>query len=431
MNKIDSSYINRILILYPDLKINDLKIIGWGAGKEFSEHYEKLGINIDYTICIYEENQGKIINGVKVLGPQVLNKENAENTLIIVFSMWWFDVYRQIKEFGNFRAIRAFNGWTKQHELSSMDLNKGLNQKPLKIDNHRCAILMQGPLEYYTPMALKLTKQSSPDTPLILSTWNGYSPKIIDECMKYADFVLMNSMPTKSGPNGLNLIRQQFGVLSGLNRLKEAKISYALKIRTDTSIYGDLDFNKLVHLTHTEYASKLNLKGKIIFSGLNSWKYIPYHLTDQYQFGLVSDLINYWSFEKSIEISSVARDEEFYYFSLATPESAICRSFIARNSVANQSIKYSELSIEKYWNLLKSEFGLFPEPELTFCKWKSISLSSINTNPVNQYTKRLMDPIDVTWHESLINHDLLAEEVILYSRGYTISDFARNAIIKE
>lgn len=431
MNQIKISYMDRVKILYPDLNFSSLKIIGWGAGKEFSEHYEKLEIDIDYTICIYEENHGKEINGVRVLEPKALIKENPENTLIIVFSSWWFDIYRQIKEYGNFKVIRAFSGWTEQHELSMASLQHDVKKRSSKNLDGRFAILMQGPLDCYTPMALKLTKQSSPETPIILSTWRGYSSKLIEQCEEYADAVLMNTMPTKSGPNGLNLFRQQSGVIFGLNELAKLGFTYALKMRTDTSIYGNLDFEKLVSLIHSDYASEFNLKGKILFSGVNSWKYIPYHLTDQYQFGLVCDLLNYWSFEETMELSSIARDEEFYYFSLATPESAICRSFIARNSLAVQSKKFSDLSIQKYWSILKNEFGLFPEHELNFCKWKSISLSSIETSPSSSGVKRLMDPIDITWYESLKNRDLIAEEHSLTSRGYTISDFARNAIVED
>lgn len=423
----DISQKGRVNLLYPSLNFSDLKVIGWGAGKEFKENSEKLGFNVDYTICIYEENWGRVINGIKVNPPEILSTENADKTLIIVFSSWWFDVFRQIKSIGNFKVIRAFSGWTPEHQKSYLLANEDFEINRRDSFNEM-AFLFQGPIEVYTPMALKITKIIAPNIPIAFSTWNNSNPDILNECKKYVDFLLLNDMPHNSGPADLNTTRQQFGVIAGLEELKKFGFKYALKIRSDTSIYGQFDAEALIALTKREFPSNYGLASKILFSGLNSWRYIPYHLTDQYQFGEVDDLLSYWSFEGGIEISQIGRDEDFLFFSLSTPESAMLRSFLSRNSRQQFSKrkKISTLSLVDYWKLLIHEFSVLPESDLYFCKWKSISISDIIVEPTVGLGPRLMDPIDHSWVEKLPNLDIEEEVGKVLKCGFTISDFAGN-----
>lgn len=423
MEKNKNLDLKRVKLMYPDLDVTATKLIGWGAGNEFNENYLKLGLEIEYTICIYEENWEKTIHGVNVQKPEALLSENTETTLIVVFSSWWFDVFRQIKDFGNFKCIRAFSGWSDEHEKSIEILKEtDLNKKTKVTKNNECAILFQGPIDVYTSMALQITKKITPDVPILLSTWIDEDPIMLKSCENFVDFKVLLKKPKSKGPNGTNLSLQQTGVLAGLRKLDELGFKYALKTRTDTSIYGQLDFNTLINLSSRKRKSQFGLNNRILFSGSNCWKYIPYHLTDQYHFGYIDDLINYWSFSNKCELSNISRDEAFYYFSLGTPESLICRAFLANNSTISTNIKYPIIDLKEYWRILKEEFGLLPEPELTFCKWKSISISSLN---INNKKSGLMDTISIDWYKEIgsVQYQKAKKMMLL---DFSISDFASN-----
>src|SRR3972149_10072221 len=90
----------RAPIRYPDLDPGNCKLVGWGAGAQFRRYYPLLGIDLDYTICIFEQNIGNTVCGVPVFAPNRLLQEDPKSTLVVIFSNWWFDVLRQVDALG-------------------------------------------------------------------------------------------------------------------------------------------------------------------------------------------------------------------------------------------------------------------------------------------------------------------------------------------
>jgi len=421
MNKVTPIDLKRINILYPDISLTNLKFVGWGAGAEFRDYYNKLGIKLEYTICIYKDNWGKRVNNIQVKAPETLLTEDPNKIIVIIFSAWWFDIIRQVSSLGNYKYIRAFSGWTAFHSASyDKFITTHLSRRTPSAN--KCAILMQGPLHPYTEMAIAMTKREAPGTHLLLSTWSNSNGNFLSRCKKIIDDLNLNETPKTVGPSGLNnLFIQQFGVLTGLERLKRQGFKYALKIRSDSSLALNFDFDQLILLTERKGRSQCGLNSRLIFSGSHSWKFIPFHLTDQYQFGLIDDLIKYWSFDHTFDVSTMANSAPFYCFSYCTPESAIIKNFLRKNSLKRLNWQ-SSLSIQTYWNLIKAEFGFFPEPDINFCKWKSISLSSEITYPEREYKSHLMSNISYDWFCALTKEDA-ARTNLLMDAGQTISDF--------
>lgn len=422
--------LKRAQILYPDIDLSNIKLIGWGAGEMFKREYPNLDIELAYTICIHSENFGKTIHGLEVKPPEAILSEDPKKTLIIIFSAFWFDVLRQIGGLGKYRSIRATDGWGDLHDRSLELRKKPLNPRPSK--SRTTAILMQGPLAPYTPMAIELTRHAAPDTPIIVSTWKTENPELLQQCKPLVDDIILAELPENSGPNGMNLFRQQKGVLSGLQELKKKGFEFALKTRTDTSLYGNLNTDILEKSIRPSHGLRYGLENKILFSGLESWRYIPFQLTDQYFFGLIDDLMRYWSFDENLNLYPASADDNLFAACLGTPESAICRNFISRNSPGIPVDDPSLLSLENFWHHLGREFDFFQENHIRFIKWKSISIMPPSKdNPQDKTTKSeapakihnsLMDIISNDWMKSSPEEKTRLARRITES-GFKIRDF--------
>jgi hypothetical protein len=98
--------LERVLLRYPDLDIANLRVVGWGAGEFFKKYYPLISsrIQLEYTVCPWQENQDKVFNGVEVRSPEALMNEDPENTLILVFS---YDFSERLSEitYGEFRKF--------------------------------------------------------------------------------------------------------------------------------------------------------------------------------------------------------------------------------------------------------------------------------------------------------------------------------------
>ena len=98
---------DRSLLREPSESLHGMKLIGWGAGQDFTTHFPRHGFDLAYTIDIYPENFGRRIHGIEVRGPWALHGEDPRTCLILVYSTAWFEVLRQVRPLGPFRAVRA------------------------------------------------------------------------------------------------------------------------------------------------------------------------------------------------------------------------------------------------------------------------------------------------------------------------------------
>lgn len=155
------------------------------------------------------------------------------------------------------------------------------------------------------------TKAIFPSAEYILSTWKGAH----EEYFYLFDIVILNEDPgiTAFDPLGIkdnNIFRQ---LVSTYNGLLSATKTYAIKIRTDFSIDGDIFIKKWE--SATRYKNKYNLFSDRILTltlGTNDpKKSIPlFHCSDFFNFGLREDLLEFWN------IGNVSRNSTTRYYSI-------------------------------------------------------------------------------------------------------------------
>ena len=101
-----------MLLCYPDLQLDKVRLVGWGAGQAFRDYYPLLQdrIPVEYTVCPLPENHGKVINGVLVKSPQELMQEPKDEILVLIFAAHAPEIMQQIRyHYGNYRSIRALD----------------------------------------------------------------------------------------------------------------------------------------------------------------------------------------------------------------------------------------------------------------------------------------------------------------------------------
>ena len=224
---------DRALFLEPPRRDCGLKFIGWGAGRDFSTHFPRHNVDLAYTIDIYPENVGRRIHGVEVRGPDALRAEKPESCLVLVYSAAWFDIFRQIRSYGPYRAIRAHAG----HGLSGAFINAAGLARSHRLRQRRRsasrAIVVQGPLhERITSTVLRCYAALHPDTAVILSTWTNEDPAELDSLRLLADSVVLSDPPANAGDHSRNF--QIRSTLAGIEEAKRLGIARVAKTRTDS-----------------------------------------------------------------------------------------------------------------------------------------------------------------------------------------------------
>ena len=165
------------------------------------------------------------------------------------------------------------------------------------------ALIIQGPLDLkhnFTLETLKYYKLNY-DCKIILSTWEGENINIMNEIKELDIDVLINKKPKTSGWGNINYQTQ-----STYNAIKYAKHlgkKYVAKTRTDTRIYS-IDF--LYYCSHLlrSYKLKTNQNRIITLGTIATKKYLPFALSDLFQFGAINEMIEFWSpnsWEKDIK----------------------------------------------------------------------------------------------------------------------------------
>lgn len=123
--------------------LSDKKVIIFGTGK-FSDHYKNIHSSIAYYIDNNETKWGTVHNGRMVNSPETLLEENKEAVSIIVASMYYDEIKRQLVGMGFKENEHFYNG----SEIL-ININKHLFEKVKKFKNihngKRAFIIGNGP----------------------------------------------------------------------------------------------------------------------------------------------------------------------------------------------------------------------------------------------------------------------------------------------
>ncbi len=232
-------------------------------------------------------------------------------------------------------------------------------------NNEDVAIIIQGSLkgvEKFTEQTIDLYLKLFEKCEIVLSIWDNEIKNF--PILKYKDKIkiIINKTP-KNEIYNVNL--QMISTHNATKYLKEKKIKYCLKTRTDCRIYNKNSLNHLKNLltVFPIHKKHKHLQSRIISSSIDTRKYRVYGLSDIFVFGETSNLNKYFSFENYGD----SLKENFGDFPCIIKDTAVINEiFLCARYLQNSNIKL-DWELKEWWKLCgeifcvvdASDFDLF------------------------------------------------------------------------
>ena len=281
--------LERAKLVYPNLDLNNLKLIGWGAGQSFTDYFPWTELNLAYTVCPYQKEVGLTLHGVHVRSPDVLKNEDPANTLIIVFSSFLSEIYKQLRAYGQFRVVNAVGFSTEESDIDSF--KEWLKVFPyFKLERPRpiaasIGIFTQGPITELSPACLARHKALYPEALHVLVADADAHPAQIEACSPWVDNVVF--VPRPDNPSCLNKNLMIRSCRYGAHSLVQEGVNYSVRVRTDALLTGSI-------YKAVEALERSQTDGAVCITG-NGWKHIPFHFSDMLMIARSEDLLALWS----------------------------------------------------------------------------------------------------------------------------------------
>lgn len=162
--------------------------------------------------------------------------------------------------------------------------------------NPKVAIVLQGNLvqdENFTLETIRMYKKHFANTILIVSTHTDADVTLIQQLRDEGAITTQCERPSGRGLGNVNL--QVVTAIAGIKLAKELGAEYVYKTRTDQRMYAVNIHEFFLNLLHTfPVVAGYTQKYRIIASGFLSLKYVPYLITDMFQFGHIDDMLAFW-----------------------------------------------------------------------------------------------------------------------------------------
>lgn len=408
--------LSRIAFRYPDIDLENTRIIAWGAGQFFRDLYPITGLKAEYTICPRPENHGKIIHGLEVRSPDFLKKENPENILILIFSAASLEISHQIGSIGKFRSAPAVEyGSSNNHIIDELLLlQKNIHSTPPKKEYFsEIGFFTQGPIFPFTELALAYHRFKFPNDYHCFVTDAGQSPELVKRCAQWVDKVIETPLPETPGPLRRNYMIRT--AKAGADHLKEKGFKYSIRVRSGNITIGDV--RKYIYKTfgqHDTYNA-----GKIGFYMGWSWKHVPFHISDAFMVARSEEMAALWSIDEDQRLDEdpgVLISPEMHHLELArnTNECYVWSNF-AKTLGAPTS------TIEDYLNFMRKK--LIPvDPDLRTYPLKYVPVFSLDFNGG-------LSPDKNWWNDLNHNFDYLKHKAQEISRfNFSINDHYSNRV---
>lgn len=296
----------------PASQINAPVIVGWGTKGTYRQKKRMFGRHgirrFDFLVDSDPKQQGKIIDGLEVFSPQHLKNMDADNTVVITFSIFVPEIEKEIVGLGltyystpispaKIKALKKFRCHTKEYissptkQVCSM---KVPSKDPLSEDANNTGIVVQGLFEDdLTIPLIRRFRELYPKTKLVLSTWDTTSEAALEYVRQFVDEIVL--LPDLENPGHHNRNRQSFTTQEGLKVIKALGCTHALKVRSDVLICEDAFLKPLSDLwARYPVGSSTSAKGRIIVPESYSRLAMPLHPSDMIMFGHVDDLLKFW-----------------------------------------------------------------------------------------------------------------------------------------
>ena len=231
----------------------------------------------------------------------------------------------------------------------------------------KIAIIIQGPIldnSNFIYETIKIYKKIFPKSLIILSTWDDEIEKL-KKIKKLKIKLILSSKRNKYRPD---VDYQIVTTNKALNFVKQKKILFSLKTRTDTRIYkNNLSsfFTNLITCFPTD--KKIKSKGRIIVTDVITPKYRIYGLTDICMFGYTSDLLKYFS--KNLFYESLKKYKFGNYPSIIKGNPVIGEIFLCARylTIINHKLKWD---MTDWYTVIKKYFLVIDSSSINFFWYK-------------------------------------------------------------
>lgn len=228
------------------------------------------------------------------------------------------------------------------------------------------AIIMQGPLvleDEFTEETVRIYDKLFPGVRVIVSTWMDEDANTIDKLNKLDNCsVVLNEYPKCSGVRNTNY--QIVSTMSGLEEAKRRGAKYVFKTRCDFRFYkiGILDF--MVNLLYQfpvdkniAYQKYRIICGNVLGGGI----YRAWWLADQYVFGHIDDMLNYWNYtldevDMTVKYTDELLKTKHYTYKKRIEEWLAGEPNIVRNYIYRNEGFLPEVNIKLYFERVRKQF---------------------------------------------------------------------------
>lgn len=238
----------------------------------------------------------------------------------------------------------------------------------------KTAIIMQGPLvreDDFTLETVKIYEKLFPGTVIIVSTWEDSAEEYVKKLSELSNcIVLLNEPPKFSGI--LNLNMQVVSTLAGIKKAKELEKEYVFKTRCDYRFYKKGIIDAMVNLLGQFQVDKsvdYQKQRFIAASPIQRGMFYAFWLTDQYIFGNIDDMYNYWNYDlDNCNINRFQVGEKLKKISATEKQRIEMRLCAETNIIMNYFKRMKggllEPTICEYWKIVKENFIVMSHDEL-------------------------------------------------------------------
>lgn len=200
------------------------------------------------------------------------------------------------------KPIKGLNDDYINYQIYKNKCDYLIENLPVFNKKNRTGIVIQGPICYendFTINTIRLYRKLFSSLLIVLSTWEDQNTDDIQR-LNYDNLIIItNEYPKQKGYFNVN--KMIVSTLKGLQTLKDYGIEYIIRTRTDQRIqFENVEafFYELLNKFKLSVDNN-NQKSRIITIGKFTLQYIPFLISDMFQFGHTEDLLDYWSIELS------------------------------------------------------------------------------------------------------------------------------------
>lgn len=409
--------LQRALLKHPGLDFSGLRLIGWGAGQFFRDHYPYVRnqLGLEYTVCPRLENHGTFVHGLEVRPIEALRSESPHNTLIVVMTNHIGLVLNQIRElYPELRTVKAISfdedGSLIDEILEFTQLQRSLSLTRTLPAKPRAGIFVQGLIDPCTPMALAWNRTHFPAAYQCMVTWEHQPVDLIERCRPWLDRLILMPQPENRGHHNRNAVWRS--ARHGVQHLAEQGIEFAIRCRSDNILSGSIG-----GAIDRHFSWGMN-GGRIAVSLAGGVTNIPFHFTEKAMLSRTEDMCRLWGLEEDPRLAGhhdfdIAPDDSFLKLRGVYPESALWMSYAQRLGYQTETLVHSyEFARDRLLAL---------EPDLSWYSIKQITLFNMVRN----------DPVfsPANWTRLFTDFDemCLRAETVSHS-GLTINDLHQNRV---